>query len=212
MSRKASAVAAKGRPRSTGEAEARVRLTSDARRAQLLELGIAMFAKRSWDEVQIDDVAAAAGVSKGLLYHYFPTKRDFYVEVVREAARRLLATTETPEGTPPLERLTTGLSRYLGFVEEHAASYATLLRGGIGSDADTATIIEATRREFLARMARETGVVEPAPALRLTFRGWLGFVEATSLDWLDRRDLPREELLSLWAGALGALLPMGTGA
>jgi len=182
-------------------------LTSDARRAQLLELGIAMFAKRSWDEVQIDDVAEAAGVSKGLLYHYFPTKRDFYVEVVREASRRLLETTETPDATPPLERLTTGLSRYLHFVEEHAASYGTLLRGGIGSDADTAAIIEATRREFLARLARGIGLAEPAPALRLTFRGWLGFVEATSLDWLDHRDLSREALLDLWSRALASLVP-----
>jgi AcrR family transcriptional regulator len=186
----------------------RVRLTSDARRAQLLELGIAIFAKRSWDEVQIDDVADAAGISKGLLYHYFPTKRDFYVEVVREAARRLIETTETSDETPPIERLTTGLSCYLRFVEEHAATYSTLLRGGIGSDADTAAIIEATRREFLTRLARGIGLDEPAPALRLIFRGWLGFVEATSLDWLDRRDLSREALLDLWSRTLAALVPM----
>lgn len=185
-----------------------MRLTSDARRAQLLELGLSMFAKRSWDEVQIDDVAEAAGVSKGLLYHYFPTKRDFYVEVVREAARRLIETTETPDAMAPAERLTTGLARYLGFVEQHAASYSTLLRGGIGSDADTAAIIEATRREFLARLSRGIGLDEPEPALRLTFRGWLGFVESTSLDWLDRRDLPREALLDLWSRALTALVPV----
>lgn len=192
--------------------EARTRLSSDARRAQLLELGIAIFARRSWDEVQIDDVAEAAGISKGLLYHYFPTKRLFYVAVVAEAARRLLATTETPDGTPPLERLHVGLARYLRFVEEHASTYATLLRGGIGCDADTAAVIEATRREFLDRLARGLGLREPAPALRLTFRGWLGFVEATSLDWLDRRDLAREELLALWSHALAALLPTAVSA
>jgi AcrR family transcriptional regulator len=167
-----------------------------------------MFAKRPWDEVQIDDVAEAAGVSKGLLYHYFPTKRDFYVAVVREAARRLLSTTETPDTMPPVERLRTGLARYLTFVEEHAASYATLLRGGIGSDADTAAIIEATRGEFLKRLARGIGLEDPTPTQRLTFRGWLGFVEATSLDWLERRDLSSDALLRLWSQALESLLPM----
>lgn len=183
-----------------------MRLSNDARRAQLLALGLEMFSERAWDEVQIDDVAKAAGISKGLLYHYFPTKRDFYLAVVRDAAGRLVDATETPDTTPPFERLTTGLSRYLDFVERHATAYATLLRGGIGTDVDTADIVERTRQAFLLRAVKGLGLDEPPPALRLALRGWLGFVEATSLDWLDRRDVAREELLALWARALVALV------
>ncbi len=184
-------------------------MASDERRAQLLALGIEMFASRPWDDVQIDDVAARAGVSKGLLYHYFPTKRVFYVEVVREAARRLLELTDMPPAMPPLERLEAGLARYLDFVERHAAAYATLLRGGIGSDPDVARVLEDTRLALLARMLQGIGVDPPPAALRLTLRGWLGFVEATSVDWLERRDLARDELLALWARALLLLAPMG---
>src|SRR5579871_6959824 len=89
------------------------RLDVDERRAQLLSLGLAMFSERSYDEVSIDDLARAAGVSKGLLYHYFPTKRDLYVAALEEAARRLVdATTQDRAGTPE-ERLRRGLGTYL---------------------------------------------------------------------------------------------------
>ena len=63
----------------------RIRLDNDARRAQLLELGQKAFAERTYDEVSIDDIARAAGISKGLLYHYFPTKRDLYVTLTADA-------------------------------------------------------------------------------------------------------------------------------
>lgn len=189
------------------EPEARVRMASDARRAQLLALGVEMFAQRPWDTVSIDDVARAAGISKGLLYHYFPTKRDFYAEVVREAARALLDTTDTPDTMLPLERLSTGLSRYLDFVERHAPAYATLLGGGIGSAPDVAAIVEETRQQFRRRLMRGLGVDAPPPVLRLLLRGWVGFVEATSLDWLEHRDLSRDELLALWMRALVGLIP-----
>lgn len=182
-------------------------MASDARRAQLLALGLEMFSARSWDAVQIDDVAQAAGVSKGLLYHYFPTKRAFYAEVVREAARQLVEMCDTPESMPPHERLTTGLTRYLDFAERHAPAYVTLMRGGIGSDPVVAAIVEDTRRQLLARLQRAVGGDAPPPTLRLTLRGWLGLVEATSIDWLVTRELSRDEVLALWVRALLALAP-----
>ncbi len=189
--------------------EARVRMANDARRAQLLTLGLEMFSARSWDAVQIDDVAQAAGVSKGLLYHYFPTKRAFYAEVVREAARQLVEMCDTPESMPPHERLTTGLTRYLDFAERHAPAYVTLMRGGIGSDPVVAGVVEDTRRQLLARLQRAVGGDELTPTLRLTLRGWLGLVEATSIDWLVTRELARDEVLALWVRALLALAPAG---
>src|SRR5947207_8992105 len=78
----------------------RVRLQIDERRAQLLALGIELFSTHSYDDISIDDVADAAGISKGLLYHYFQGKREFYVEVIREASLQLRRLTE-PDPTPP---------------------------------------------------------------------------------------------------------------
>ena len=79
----------------------RVRLSTDARREQLVALGIDIFSERPFDEVSIDDIAAAAGISKGLLYHYFPSKRDFYVAVVRHSADEMQAITDTDPALEP---------------------------------------------------------------------------------------------------------------
>lgn len=183
----------------------RERLDTDARRAQLLAIGLEVFARQPYDEVSIEDLAERAAISKGLLYHYFPTKRDYYAAVVREAARQLVTLTDLPEAMPPAQRLLEGLSRYLAFVERHAPAYSTLLRGGIGSDPEVAAVIEETRQALLDRIVRGIGEVDVT--LRLTLRGWIGFVEATSLEWLDHRSLDREAMLSLWASSLLRLLP-----
>jgi AcrR family transcriptional regulator len=81
------------------------RLSTDARREQLVALGIEIFSERPFDEVSIDDIAAAAGISKGLLYHYFPSKRDFYVAVIRSAADEMQVMTEPDPALEPRERL-----------------------------------------------------------------------------------------------------------
>src|SRR5215471_68814 len=107
----------------------RVRLEVDERRAQLVALGLELFSKRAYDDVSIDDLARVAKVSKGLLYHYFPTKRDFYAATVREPARQLLARTEIDPALPPLERLDKALDAYLDYVEEHGPAFSALLRG-----------------------------------------------------------------------------------
>ena len=94
---------------------------------------------------------------------------------------------------------------YRSFVGRHAPAYGTRLRGGIGSDPEVAAVIEETRQALLHRIIRGIGEVDVT--LRLTLRGWIGFVEATSLEWLDHRDLDREAMLSLWASSLLRLLP-----
>jgi AcrR family transcriptional regulator len=180
----------------------RTRLDVDERRAQLVALGLEQFSARPYDEVSIDEIAAAAGISKGLLYHYFPTKRDFYAAAIREASRRLLDTTFTPDSVPPLERLRAGLEAYLAYVEQHGAAYSALFRGGIGSDTKVAFLIEETRQRFLERLLEGVPVAVPAPLLRATLRGWIGFVEAASLDWLEHKDLSRRALGDLLAGML----------
>jgi AcrR family transcriptional regulator len=145
-------------------------------------------------------------VSKGLLYHYFPTKRDFYVATLREAADALVVETQPPEELPPLERLWSGLDAYLRFAERHAPAYVGLLRGGIGSDPEVALVVEGTRRALAERVSSAVGA-SAGPALRLAVRGWVGYVEATSLEWLERPDVPRSELLSSWVALLAWLVP-----
>lgn len=177
----------------------RLRLAVDERRSRLISVGVELFSRHSFDELSVDDIARAAGVSKGLLYHYFDGKRGFYVETVREAARMLCAEVEAASfaETDELAQLKAGINAYLGYVSEHARAYVTLLRGGIGYDPEVAAVVEGTRQHFLRLLLEHLAEFPDQARLRIAFRGWIGFVEATSLDWVEKRDLERDELAQL---------------
>ncbi len=191
---------------------ARTRLQVDVRRQQLLELGLQLFGNQTYDELSIDEIAKRAGVSKGLLYHYFSSKRAFYVALVREAARELLEETDIdrqlvgheidPEG------IRTRIRAFLEYVSRRRASYSFLLRGGIGADAEVAEIVEETRQAVLNQMISRLsrfGANPEAPATRLRLRGWLGFLEAASLDWAERQELELDTFLELLVQMAGAV-------
>lgn len=175
----------------------RKRLATDERKERLLDLGRELFNAHTYDEISIDDIAASAGVSKGLLYHYFPSKRHFYVEVVRAAAKHMQVLTQPDEQLPPLERLQVGVDAYLDYVEKNARAYANLMRSGVGADREVADIVEETRQIILRRIVRGLGVPRAKGMLRVALRGWIGFVEATSLEWIEHRDLSREALRAM---------------
>ena len=194
----------------------RSRLSTDVRREQLVALGIEIFSDRPFDEVSIDDIAAAAGISKGLLYHYFPSKRDFYVAVVRHSADEMQAVTETDPDLAPLERLSTGLDKYLEYVDTHARGYSTVLRAGIGSDREVAAIVEDVRSAMVTRILDDIPGGDPSPgvriAVRVAVRGWVGFVEAASLDWLEHGGIGRADLREMLVAALGGAVSAAAGA
>src|ERR1700712_4701679 len=116
------------------------RLSTDARREQLLASGASLLAERPYDEVSIEEIARAAGVSKGLLYHYFPTKQDFLVAALERGQGELAALTAPEVGLPPAEQLAASLERFLDFVEEHEAAYTAIFRsrGGGGPEIQAA--------------------------------------------------------------------------
>ena len=175
-----------------------MRLETDERRAQLLELAKRAFSDRSYDDVSIDDLASEAKISKGLLYHYFPTKRDLYVAGLTEIADELVAAiTNVPEDQPPIDRVRTSLDAYLGYITRHAQAFISLMRGGIGSDPDVATVIDGVRQRLFDAFLGNSPF---APLLagdarfQTAVRGWIGFVEHASLDWAANPRLSREDL------------------
>lgn len=182
--------------------EARSRLQVDERRAQLLELGLRLFSERAYAEVSIDDIAREAGVSKGLLYHYFGGKRDFYVACVQHAATQLVARTVPDPALPDAERARAGLEAYLDFVEGRAGAYTALMQSGLGNDPEVQAVLEAARATIVERMMVGAGLEAPRPVFRLAARAWVGQVEAACLEWLQRREVPRDVLVRLLLGAL----------
>jgi AcrR family transcriptional regulator len=183
-----------------------MRLRPDDRRAQLLGLAVRMFTARPYDDFSMDELATAAGVSKGLLYHYFPSKRALYLEVLRVAASELLDLTQPQPGLPPAQQLRAALTAYLAYVRQRADAYRAMLRGGIGNDPEVAEVAEDVRRAFRERILDGLGIPQPSPRLRTTITGWVGLVETASLDWLEHGDLDRERLVELLVDGLAALL------
>src|ERR1043166_9385389 len=99
----------------SGSSPSRRRLSPDERRNELLALGAEVFGQRPYDEVRIDEVAERAGVSRALMYHYFPDKRAFFAAVVRAESERLFDATNTPaaEGQTLFDRLRSGVLAYI---------------------------------------------------------------------------------------------------
>src|SRR5216110_980847 len=138
-------------------ARRRIRLENDERRAQLLGFARKAFSDRAYDDVSIDDIAKTAKISKGLLYHYFPTKRDLYVAGLREIADELVQRCMAiPPNLPPIDRVRTGLDAYLDHISQHARAYVSLMRGGIGSDPEVANVIEDVRKQLTDNFLQQT--------------------------------------------------------
>ncbi len=178
--------------------EPRSRLQVDERRAQLLAVGMDLFSRHGFDELSVDDISQAAGISKGLIYHYFESKRGFYIACIRASAEELRAGTDLAANDNPLDQLHAGLDAYLGYVEAHARAYLTLFRGGIGFDPEVGRIVEETRLHFVHRMLEKLDPeVAKLPRVRNALRGYVGFVESAALDWAHHHDIDRDQLLEL---------------
>lgn len=188
----------------------RVRLDTDERRAQLLALARKAFSDRAYDDVSIDDLARAAKISKGLLYHYFPTKRDLYVAGLREIAGELVhAVTSVPSDLAPIERARAGLDAYLDHITQHARAYVSLLRGGIGSDPEVAEVVDGVRTKMFDTFLLGSPfapLLEGNVRFQIAVRGWIGFVEAATLDWCVTPRVPRTELRELLVQVLFEIL------
>jgi AcrR family transcriptional regulator len=188
----------------------RIRLDNDERRAQLLALARKAFSDRSYDDVSIDDIARELKISKGLLYHYFPTKRDLYVAGLREIAEELVERcTRIQPDLAPIERVRAGLDAYLDHISQHAHSYVSLMRGGIGSDPEVAAVVEGVRKRLTDNFLEQTPFTEALSRdvrFQTAVRGWIGFVEAATIDWCANPRMTREELRELLTPILFAII------
>jgi AcrR family transcriptional regulator len=188
----------------------RVRYRFDERRQRLLETGLEVFSSRPYDEISMDELAARAGVSKGLLYHYFPTKRDFYREALASAVEEMRRLTEPDPDLPPGEQLRAGLTAFLDYVGAHAAGFQALVGGGIGSDPEIGRIVDGFRQTVMERVVRGLGVGQPGPELRLCLRAWLGFTEAAALAWIEEAGVERDLVARMAVRALHAAVQEAT--
>jgi AcrR family transcriptional regulator len=188
----------------------RVRLSPDTRREQLLDLGVRLLSTRSLEELSIDLLAEEAGISRGLLYHYFGNKQDFHLAVVRRAVDDLLATTAPPPDGDPLERLTVSEAAYVDYVVDNYEGYVSLVKGAAGGNEALREIYEEAREALTGRIFDQGGDLVPdTPAARLMVRAWSAMSEDLVLDWVrDPRGVSREQLLTALTASLPTLVDL----
>ena len=188
----------------------RIRLSPAARREQLLDLGVRLLASRSLDELSIDLLAEEAGISRGLLYHYFGNKTAFHEAVVRHAADDLIAQTAPPPGGEPLERLLVSVTAYVDYVINNFEGYVSLVKGAAGGNETLRGIYDEVRDVLSERIFTEDAqgeLIADTPHHRLIVRGWSAMCEELAVSWCtEPGDVSREDLLAIITGALPALV------
>jgi AcrR family transcriptional regulator len=182
------------------------RLEVDQRRAQLLEVGTELFSKHSFEELSMAQIAREAGISKALLYHYFPSKEEFFKAALAQAATELAERTAPDESLPPVEQLRASTRAFVDWIGQRGATYAKLLEslGGVPDLRETVTGI----RDFTSTRLLD-GLVpaaERTPAKRAAVRGWLWFMDGVLLDWIEHRDRDAEEVSAQLVDSLLALV------
>ncbi|WP_030522035.1 TetR/AcrR family transcriptional regulator [Nocardia rhamnosiphila] len=186
----------------------RVRLSPDERKTQLITLGVKMLGERAIEDISVSEIAAQAGISRGLLFHYFPTKQDFQLEVIRHANAELLARV-VPDPTLSLfDMLRDSVGRYIDYVSENRTSYLALLRGPTSSSPELAAMVEQTRHAIVDIILSQVPLSpeeRERPRLILVVRGWVAFTEETTLSWLRGESISRDELIELLVESLLAL-------
>ena len=165
------------------------RLDVDERRRQLLELGAELFARHGYDELSMARIAREAGISKALLYHYFPSKQAYFAATLEQAAAELAEVTRPDPEQPPVEQLAGSLDAYLGWVERHMGAYDKLIRS-VGAVPEVRELVERVRDETADRILAGISPAR-AGAGAARRRARLAVVHGRRRAGLDRAPRPR---------------------
>jgi AcrR family transcriptional regulator len=187
------------------------RLDVDERRRLLLQTGAELFATNAYQELSMADIAKAAGISKALLYHYFPSKQAFLRAALQELADEVAKVTEPDGAKPPLEQLGDSLGAFLDWVGEHGLAYRKLLQsaGGVPEVADLIDQVRGPTAQRILDGITPAGE-EPIATARAAVSAWLWFMDGAILDWLEHGGYDRDQLRGLLLGTLyGALTASG---
>jgi AcrR family transcriptional regulator len=180
-----------------------MRLTGDERREHLLRTGVQLIGRHGTADISIEEIAQAAGVSKGLLYHYFPTKNDFLLAVLARSQAEIDHELARDPELSALEQFDRNLDNFLRFVDEHAAGYLAVANAR-GREPRVQQLVEERRRRRVDELVTLAGVLAGVPRrtvrtplLLAAIEGWLGFSEGVIVRWLRDRELSREQVHEL---------------
>ena len=192
---------------SDAPAPVRRRLSAADRRRQLVAIGLAKIVETPIQDLSLDEVAAEAGISRGLLFHYFPTKTDFYLACIAAAGRRMLRTTAPDEDLSPEEQVETVTRLMVEQIERRRDFYLALVHGHGVADPRVSEVMESVRDGSTDRVMTALGVPERQ---RDVVRAWWAYTEDRALTWsavpTGERPVSVSALVAECVAALHALL------
>jgi AcrR family transcriptional regulator len=189
----------------------RRRLAVADRREEIVAAAVRLLGRP--EAFSLPQVAAEAGASRALVYHYFRDRETLHVAAVRAVAGDLIARL-APSDRAPLDQLRHSVGQYVAFADEHAEGFLAILRGGAphGEADEVGRIVDTVRRRVLDLVTHTLGLETPSAVLRMSCAAWVSFAERLTLDWLDGRELGRDDVEDLLVRHLLATLTVAAGA
>lgn len=188
----------------------KARMAAQDRRRQLIGIGLTMLTHKQVHQVSVDEVATEAGISRGLLFHYFDTKADYYSALVESAGRRVLRNTAPDDASAPREQLTQMVAGFIDQIDRRRGLYISLVRGAGGGGGKVVEVYDLLREEMTQRVI---GSLSLAPGRREVVHAWWAYVEDVAIEWSgqpdDRRTRSLTRVVEHCACALEALLELG---
>ncbi|ALO67485.1 hypothetical protein AS189_14525 [Arthrobacter alpinus] len=180
----------------------RTRLSPDARRQQILDAAAELYRDRRYDDVSLEELAAAAGVARGLLHHYFGSKRELFLAVMTASARLPLEQLPDLAGRPIAERATLTMSWILDGAQAYGQSWVNASGAEQRNlDNDVQALVDAADDRAARFMLDALGLPDDA-GLRPRLRPVAAFTKALCREWLQRQTLTREDVLELSTAAV----------
>ncbi|SFI91577.1 DNA-binding transcriptional regulator, AcrR family [Amycolatopsis sacchari] len=176
------------------------RLEPDERREQIFTCAARLFGERPYALVSTSDIAAEAGVARGLINHYFGTKRELYLAVIRRAVTMPALDGHAPLDGPLSERANVTVEKFLDMVLSQGKMWLVATSEGIGQDAEVEEILVDAERRSADRVLDAFGVpadAEARPQLNALMRSFAGMVKAAGREWLLRKELDRGQVHTL---------------
>ena len=175
---------------------ARVPAAALDRRELLLRAGVEAFGTSPYDDVRVADIASRVGVAAGLPFHYFGSKRGYYLEVIAHVGVLLRDVLAVPDGLAPAATVRAVLDAHLDWLGSHPAALRELLRGTMAADPQARAVYEASRWQGMAHLLAATGTGDPGPRARLLLEGWIALKDDVMLRWIEDPVVPRDELVA----------------
>ena len=189
------------------------RLPPAERRDQLIDCALAIAARDGYENLAFEAVANRAGVTRNLVYHYFPGGRQQLLEAsVHRAGEQLSSGWVTDPGMPLGERLASNLNRMIDHASEPTDAWQLYRQGRGTVDPTLLEIARGYRERVIGNIAlNQLGTTAAPPLVRIALDGFLAYVE-TVIESSIEKEIPREQVLELVSGTLMSAMNNAAGA